>query len=167
MQSPFSETLFGADVEECSSTCSASLSQFRAFHFLLVSLSRKRLAADVCSVAAREASGVALIFLRLMPARAWRLEGERSREHVDWLRRRTRAMCVTARAGGRAPHETQSIFNYFGTGARNRGATKGYSCRSQGTLAGALLHRTAAAHQPRSAGARPGLSHPGKGARWA
>lgn len=38
-------------------------------------------------------------------------------------------MCVTARAGGRAPHETQSIFNYFGTGARNRGATTG--CRNR------------------------------------
>lgn len=63
-------------------------------------------------------------------------------------------MCVTARAGGRAPHETQSIFNYFGTGARNRGATTGYSGRSQGTLASALLHRTAATHQPRPAGVR-------------
>src|SRR5579863_1695168 len=108
----------------------------------------------------------ALIFLRPAGAGAKAMGRRTERGDVDWLRKRTRAMCVTARAGRRAAHETQSIFNYFGPGARNRGATTGYSCRSQGALAVALPHRTAAAHQPRSAGARPSLSHPGKGARW-
>ena len=33
-------------------------------------------------------------------------------------------MCVTARAGGRAAHETQSLVNYFCSGPRNRATRK-------------------------------------------
>src|SRR5208282_81989 len=139
--------------------------QFRAFHFLgLLSAVAADRGCLLCC--APEASGERS-FSCDRPERSQAMGRRTEREHVDWLRRRTRAMCVTAPAGGRAPHETQGIFNYFGANARNRGTTTGYSCRSQGTLAGALLHRTAAAHQPRFAGARPSLSHPGKGARRA
>src|SRR5208337_4999345 len=45
-----------------------------------------------------------------LPARATAMERRTEREHVDWLQRRTRAMCVNARGGGRAAHEKQSIF---------------------------------------------------------
>src|ERR1019366_3969635 len=106
------------------------------------------------------------VLLRPRSERSQAMGRRMRRVRPNWLRRRTRAMCVTARAGGRATHARPEISQISGDNLAETSFAGIVSDQgSEATVAGAMRLRAAASHKPRAADPRGGISDPGAGPR--